>query len=354
MDKYDGVAPVLTNSNLRDRFRGCLLGGAVGDALGAPVEFLRRSEILRRFGPSGIRDYAPAYGRLGAITDDTQMSLFTAEGMLRAWSEAKQNGGEPAFVQATATAYLRWLLTQGRPNRSITVSRSGKLLENRELFSQRAPGNTCVSALRQLQALEERATNHSKGCGGIMRVAPIGMFMSHWISDDPKQIGKTFQIAADIAAITHGHPTGYLAAGAFAVVVALTLRGISLAEAVCAAKSELRNHEHHEETLAAIESAERLSVTEPNSPDAVRKLGEGWVSEEALAISLYCALCARDFDSGVVLAVNHDGDSDSTGSITGNLLGSICGVNGIPKQRLEPLELRDVIEKMADDLAAAR
>ena len=69
----------------RDRVRGCLLGGAVGDALGAPVEFMERSEIVARFGEQGIRDYAPAYGRLGAITDDTQMSLFTAEGMLRGW-----------------------------------------------------------------------------------------------------------------------------------------------------------------------------------------------------------------------------------------------------------------------------
>jgi ADP-ribosylglycohydrolase len=105
-------------------------------------------------------------------------------------------------------------------------------------------------------------------------------------------------------------------------------------------------------TPTAMEAAERLSASEPNSPDAVRKLGEGWIAEEALAISLYCALCAGDFESAVTLAVNHDGDSDSTGSIVGNLLGSIYGVNGIPKQWLEPLELRDVIEKMADKLAA--
>ena len=65
--------------SIPSRFRGCLLGGAVGDALGAPVEFWSRSEILRQFGPDGVRDYIPAYGRIGAITDDTQMSLFTAD-----------------------------------------------------------------------------------------------------------------------------------------------------------------------------------------------------------------------------------------------------------------------------------
>jgi len=64
--------------------RGCLLGGAVGDALGAPIEFDDLAKIRSRFGPAGLRDYAPAYGRVDAFTDDTQMTLFTAEGLIRA------------------------------------------------------------------------------------------------------------------------------------------------------------------------------------------------------------------------------------------------------------------------------
>jgi ADP-ribosylglycohydrolase len=74
------------------RALGCILGGAAGDALGAPVEFMKRSEILARFGPQGIRDFAPAYGRIGAITDDTQMTLFTAEGLIRAWVRGLDRG----------------------------------------------------------------------------------------------------------------------------------------------------------------------------------------------------------------------------------------------------------------------
>jgi ADP-ribosylglycohydrolase len=340
------------NPQFHERFRGCLLGGAVGDALGAPVEFLHRSEILRQFGNLGIRDYVPAYGRLGAITDDTQMALFTAEGMLRAWVLARKHDVKSAFVQATAGSYLRWLHTQGYSNTSASrpTNESGWLMTNRELFSRRAPGTTCISALRRMTHI--RAANESKGCGGIMRVAPVGMFMSHWI-DNEGQVENTFHVAADIAGITHGHPTGQLTAGVFAVVVALLLRGTTLNEAVAIGKAELRKHDWHQETLAAIELAEHLSVSEQNSLDSVRKLGEGWIAEEALAISLYCALCARDFESGVVLAVNHSGDSDSTGSITGNLLGCIHGARQIPARWLEPLELRTVIEEMADDLATA-
>jgi ADP-ribosylglycohydrolase len=78
------------------RIRGCLLGGAVGDALGAPVEFLSLQEIRDKFGPAGIHDYARAYGRRGAIADDTQMTLFTAEGLLRATMRWLDRGNLPS------------------------------------------------------------------------------------------------------------------------------------------------------------------------------------------------------------------------------------------------------------------
>jgi ADP-ribosylglycohydrolase len=179
------------------------------------------------------------------------------------------------------------------------------------------------------------------------------MFMSHWTVDDEAKIEETFQVAADIAAITHGHPTGYLAAGTFAVLIAILIRGGTLTEALTAAKDQLRQRDHHEETMHAIEQAEELSRSEPDSPSAIKKLGEGWVAEEALAISIYCASCARDFEDGVVLAVNHDGDSDSTGAITGNILGCLHGVGRIPERWLAPLELRELIIEIADDLATA-
>jgi len=78
---------------LHTRIRGCLLGGAVGDALGWPVEFMKIDEIRRRYGPDGIREYDPsAPGGLGAITDDTQMTLFTAEGILRSTTRCMEHG----------------------------------------------------------------------------------------------------------------------------------------------------------------------------------------------------------------------------------------------------------------------
>src|SRR6516225_3717441 len=168
----------------RERFRGCLLGGAVGDALGAPVEFHTREQILARFGPDGITDYAPAYGGVGRITDDTQMTLFTAEGLLRYWVRGCMRGLS-THTGVTANAYLRWLCTQGEaPVHEVGVGEPlgdgepGWLYQHRQLHSKRAPGNTCLSEIRRMRALGEPAHNGSKGCGGVMRVAPVGLFVA--------------------------------------------------------------------------------------------------------------------------------------------------------------------------------
>jgi ADP-ribosylglycohydrolase len=333
-----------------DRTRGALLGGAVGDALGAGVEFLSLAQIREQFGLLGVSDYVPAYGRIGAITDDTQMSLFTAEGLIRAWGRFAHRGicHPPSIVHH---AYLRWLLTQGeKPKRKdIDIQKDGWLFAVRGLHHRRAPGNTCVSALRAAEewGVPEVAKNNSKGCGGVMRVAPVGLF-AKVIGDD----AAVFRDAAAMAALTHGHPSGSLSAGYFAVTIAALLRGEPVPRALEAADVVLNRHDKADEVRRAVDAARELAGRGQPGPEQLEQLGGGWVAEEALAIAVCCTLVARNFAEGVLLAVNHSGDSDSTGSMAGNLLGALFGVDGIPKRWLDKLELRDVIERMADDLQA--
>lgn len=334
--------------SMRDRFRGCLLGGAVGDALGAPVEFMGYAEIARRFGAGGIRDYVPAYGRLGSITDDTQMTLFTAEGLLRAHVRDCMRG-LTTYAGVTDHAYLRWLDTQGE-KATVEIGRDGWLWGVGDLHYRRAPGNTCVSALRAKQSFGDPARNDSKGCGGVMRVAPVGLFAWHY-RDRGDTPGRVFDLGAELAGLTHGHPTGQWPAGVLALLVMRVIDGMPLREALNEATGLLWAKKHHQETLNALVMAEALAAsgTRP-SVTQVEKLGGGWVAEEALAISVYCALVAEDFEHGVALAVNHGGDSDSTGAITGNLLGAMLGVGGIPDRWLAGVELCETIEALADDL----
>lgn len=333
---------------LRTRFRSCLLGGAVGDALGAPVEFLSRRAILQQFGPDGITDYAPAWGGIGRITDDTQMTLFTAEGLLRGWIRDCLRG-ITTYSGLTAAAYRRWLATQGEAGMPDAGEKTGWIFRHAELHVRRAPGNTCLSALQAMQSTADRAINDSKGCGGVMRVAPVGLFAARLGTCLPAD--ETFRLGSATAAVTHGHPTGQLSAGVLAVVIRELVTGADLPQAIECARNCLVAVPDHGETLAALDRAVTRATSEPVDTNTVASLGKGWVAEEALAIALYCALVADDFASGLILAVNHDGDSDSTGAIAGNLLGAWLGETAIPGRWLEPLELRAVITEVAYDLA---
>ncbi|OUC80367.1 ADP-ribosylglycohydrolase family protein [Gordonia lacunae] len=331
-----------------DRFSGCLLAGAVGDALGGAVEFSARETIVERFGARGITSYAAAYGGVGTITDDTQMTLFTAEGLLRAWVRDCA-GGISCYAATTARAYLRWFITQGgHPRHGVlaTSERSSWLAGHRQLHSRRAPGATCLEALRATTRPGAPADNDSKGCGGVMRVAPVGLFAARaeWSA------AGTFDLAATLASLTHGHPSGSLPAGVLAVAIRDLVAGASLPEALTVAKGVLRTRAGYEETLAALDAAEALAGSGLSHEAAITRLGGGWVGEEALAIAIYSALVAEDLEDAVIIAVNHDGDSDSTGAIAGNLLGARDGVAAIPQRWLASLELRDVIVEMSRDL----
>ncbi|MPZ64133.1 MAG: ADP-ribosylglycohydrolase family protein [Pseudonocardiaceae bacterium] len=311
-----------------DRILGCLLAGAVGDALGAPVEFLTTCAIRQRYGPAGIVDYDEVYGRRGAITDDTQMTLFTAEALL--------GNGDP--IEQLRDAYLRWLRTQDEQPPS-----DDGLLAVPELHSRRAPGNTCLAALRATLTGARGTTtdpiNDSKGCGGVMRAAPAGL-----VATDAKQ---AFWLGCDLAAITHGHPSGYLPAGALATAVHLLVDGSSLDAALDTTFLELSRHRGHEESTAALEGARELATRGHPTPEDLERLGGGWTGEEALAIAVCAALAATDLADGLLLAVNHSGDSDSTGSLCGNMLGARDGATAIPTAWRDELELHEVIEQLA-------
>jgi len=330
----------------RDRVLGCLLGGAIGDALGAPVEFLSTMQIRARFGLRGIEELRPAYGKPVAITDDTQMTLFTAEGLLRSETQRRVKGTahSPSIIHH---ALMRWLHTQGDFGPLSTATYDGWLIDQRELHERRAPGNTCLSSLCSSRVLGEEASNGSKGCGAVMRVAPVGL-----VCQDPR---AAFDLACATAKTTHGHVSSTLSSGCFAFIVAALVEGAQLTDAVLASRTLVADAAGASETCAAIDRAlASARSSAAATPETLEELGQGWVAEEALALTLFCALRAQDFEHGVRLAVNHSGDSDSTGSMTGQLLGCMLGVQGIPERWLQALELRDTISQIASDLADSR
>jgi ADP-ribosylglycohydrolase len=332
----DPIAPT-------QRVVGCFLGGAVGDALGAEVEFLRIDQIRDDYGPPGVLDL-PVEG--GAITDDTQMTLFTAEGLVAA-GDTLRSGYLSLVAPYLHAAYRRWLHTQARshpaPGPSPAILASGALADRTELYAVREPGNTCLTALLSgRRGSLATAINDSKGCGGTMRVAPVGLVDEI----DP------FTLGAEAASITHGHPSAFLSAGAFALIIADVFTGRPLDAAAEHAVDVLARYPRNDETSLAVLAALDLARSEPEpTPELVERLGGGWVGEEALAIALYAALTADSFEAGVRTAVNHSGDSDSTGAIAGNLLGTHLGRTAIPDRWIRSLAERDLVESVAADFA---
>ena len=317
-----GHATQATDAEGRERrARGCLLGLAIGDALGAPVEFSTRAQILAQYGPEGIRELAPRAGQpAGAYTDDSQMSVATARGILD-WQAAtgwSAGSGEPdldALALAVWARYVEWSRSpecpQGSPGAQVLASIKGGVP----------------------LTLQHPVNVWGKGCGGVMRVAPLGLIgLGGW----------AFEAGARCATLTHRHPTSDTAAGFVAQLVDHLVTGLPLAAAAARVRAVLAGWPGHEETLDAVDTAVRLAAAPGDVYADIGQIGhvaleepsghgKGWVAEETLGIALYCALRYEDdYAAAVRAAVNISGDSDSTGSVTGAIMGAARGVEAIP------------------------
>lgn len=342
----------------KDRIRGSLIGGAIGDALGYPVEFVNSfSGIQAQYGEQGITRLSVRWTGVDAasvgkavVSDDTQMTLFTANGLLNA---RKQN---VSLKYGICRAYIEWYLTQiGKKSSKYKDCWIGSVPG---LNCRRAPGTTCMYSLSTIYSGGE-PVNDSKGCGGVMRVAPIPLYA---VVGNRMSIAEAARLAGEAAEITHQHPLGIIPAALVAdVIYRLALdeeptrqsleryvrEGMATVEMLYPQwKSDVKYMgELCDKAIALANGGSRPDV------ENIAAIGEGWTGEETLAIALYCAVRHfDDFSQALVASVNHGGDSDSTGAVTGNILGAAVGYDGIPQSFKDDLELHDVILHMADDL----
>lgn len=330
-----------------DRIMAGFLGGVLGDALGEPVEFLSVEERLQRWGKEGVQDFIHP-GQRGRFTDDTQMTLFTAEGLM-----LHVESGEP-LLHSLHRAYLRWLMTQEVPARMPTAlyQDEGFLLDAAVLYQRMGPGRTCLLSLARATDLGMPVVNDSKGCGGLMRVAPIGFWAA--CHAERWDVQRTFQVASGAAQLTHGHPCGFLSAGAFAVLLQEVVSGTPLAEALQLILELLTTlgetgNGVRQPLLHALELAE----SQASWSDAVQHLGAGWVVEEILVIAVFIGMMAPDFLTGIRWAANHPGDADSMGAIAGQLLGTLWGTQALPGDWLSRIDGIDIVQQLATGFLSA-
>ncbi len=335
------------------KFEGCLLGGAAGDALGYAVEFRSAEEIKKKYGDAGITRYELKDGK-ALISDGTQMTLFTANGILFGATRECINGVMAPISHYIHKAYKDWLRTQ-MPALFKDEDIVSWIYYLKALNSKRAPGSTCLYALSSgVMGTLEHPVNSSKGCGGMIRMAPIGLFF------DKEEYGteRVDLMGAKAAAITHGHPLGFVSASAYVHIInnaAYTDENLYNIVYDCIDTLEGTKETYPEtaELIELIERAVRLAGREIDDTDAIRRLcrNGGLCAEETLAVGIYCSLKYQNsFEKAIVAAVNHSGASNSTGAVTGSIMGAYLGIDAIPEYYLEDLELNLEIREIANDL----
>jgi ADP-ribosylglycohydrolase len=300
-----------------DKFKGCIYGLAIGDAFGFPVEFITLEEIKKKYGE--VQDLIDSRTfPAGTYTDDTQMTLAIAKGILNANDPNNLN----EVMDNISSEFVRWSTSK----------------EN-----NRAPGNSCMSGCRNLAEGVHWSESgvHSKGCGAAMRSAPIGLFYNN--------LDKVVEVAGAASKCTHGHPTGIASGIATAALVYFAKRGVApedMLDKVCQATEK---YDSELELIKKIIQVNDVLRLEPEK--AIPQLGEGWVGDEAVAISLYSFLRSpKDYKKTMITAANITGDSDSTACIAGAISGAYNGVQVIPKQWIQKVENSEMLGKVAEQL----
>jgi ADP-ribosylglycohydrolase len=314
----------------QDRFLGCMYGLAIGDALGYPIEFLKLEEIRKILGPQGVIGFnslkhpliARMIGQLvGSYSDDTQMTLATANALLKSKTDKIED-----IMEEIKKEYISWM---------------------RSPDNNRAPGLTCLAGITNLEKgihWTESGINR-EGCGAAMRVAPIGLYFN-------QDIHRVLKTTGIISECTHKNDSARDSAIALAYGISDILRYANLDEPNSQFKpikilEDIQTIELDEKVKNKLAQVKKV-LEYPNTDKALNELGEGWIGREAVASSFYCFLKhPYDFKKAVLLATNTNGDSDSIASITGAISGAYNGINAIPADWIEQIENRKLLEQTA-------
>jgi ADP-ribosyl-[dinitrogen reductase] hydrolase len=297
---------------LADRYRGCLLGLACGDALGGPVEFKHRDEIARTY-PAGLRDFVGG-GWLdlesGEITDDTQLTLALA----RALDERGLD------MDAFAEGLLAWL--RSRPKDIGNTTRAAL-----EALAAGAPLRRAgEDALTRLPATTT-ASN-----GAVMRCAPVAL---RFRADPAAQV----QGSLNSARITHAEPRAAWATVAVNQAIVHLLEGGDLADVQAAATRDIPNADV------------RQAMLDGPAKEWERVRANGYVIH-TLEAAFWSLLHADDAEGAIVTAVGFGEDADTTGAVVGALAGAWQGAAALPSRWLTQLQPRAELEAHADRLLA--
>ncbi len=310
---------------LRESCRGAVVGGAIGDAMGHPTEFLKMAAIRQRYGPEGVRGFELYWNvqgkRFSPYTDDTQM----AEQVLRTLLEARAAG--VADVEATMRIMSRRFVEWSKHPQG----------------GHRAPGNACLAGCRALAQGTHWSTaggQSAGGCGSVMRAYPFGLVFHDAVDD-------AVDYAVAHSAATHRDPIALAACAAMAVGIARQVHG---ADVLSTALEMIAVARRYSETTALMMARALGEARDPSvDPDDVFERLQSWAAHEAIAAAVYLLVRYPDNAAAAVLhGANTPGDSDSIATLAGALLGARLGVGAFPPAWVSDVERSQELLALAD------
>lgn len=304
-------------TELKDRIKGGVFGVIVGDALGIPVQFLTREEVLNN--PiTGMRGYGTFNYPAGTWSDDGSLTLCTVESLTLAGYN----------LNDLSERFLKWFDI-------------GYLTPFDESFDI---GRTTAEAMAQLKCgvspLEAGPKDeHSNGNGSLMRILPAALYFSE-LSD-----GEFIRKLSEVSRVSHGHPRSQLGCVLYGFFVKSLIEGVSPVKAYQALREKAQIVFSESELGKELEAYQRILdgslLDMPNE-----KINSSGYVVDTLEASIWCLLQTHNFKETLLKAVNLGDDTDTVGAVTGGLAGVYYGYTKIPTEWIKVLIKQDQILKL--------
>lgn len=333
-------------------FRGCLLGLAMGDAMGYSVDTKTWAQIQEDYGPHGLQGYDLVNG-YADVTSHTQLALFSANGLLLGQTRALVYGKMAPLARYVGVAQQEWAIGQRRYNQPT----------RNHCWTFRIPElrrRHCTDT-RMIETLNRgNLGTMDIPCNGYDDPASIASAVAAGIFCAPPRLSRedADRLGAECIALTYGNPFAYLPGIVISHLISACINdqdtplATLVEESVKVLETQYGKKYRQVREIAAsvrhaVTLAERRSTHPVKAMEQLTCLSGG----DILAGAVYAALlCEEDFDKAMIVAVNHSGRSAAVGCLTGAILGARMGVAKLPEFYLEGLEVAPVLQEMADDL----
>ena len=333
-------------------YRGCLLGLAVGDAMGYTVDNRSWQEIREDYGPNGLLGYDLVNG-YADVTSYAQLAAFTCNGLLFGMTRGQLSGKMAPYIKYIEMSSREWAASQrswGRPKSCYCW-----LLRRQELCRRHCMDTRMLDTLsREAPNSLESPVNNFSDPAGLTAAIGVGLFY-HKDRMDWREMAR---LGAEAVALTHGSPTAFLTGTVLTHIISLLIRhpGAPLKKVFLAAVDAMKDQFGHQYSQAFdIATLVRHAVTYASAPDIrpveVMEQLKCENAAQVLAGAVYtCLIAENDFDRAMIVAVNHSGRSAAVGALVGAILGLRLGEEALPEFYIECLEPADTLRELADDM----